>query len=76
MLSEIAVDLTPDQTTADRAQGAVQMNKVLIFINIKIKIIKINVQVVMPSEIAVDLNTADQVHWAVQINKVSFFINI
>ena len=51
-----------------------QHNKVLIFTNMKIKIIKINVQVVMPSGTAVDLTPVDQVQGALEIIKVLIII--
>ena len=40
----------------------------------KLKIIKINVKVLMPSDIAVDSTPADQVQGAMQINKVFIII--
>ena len=65
-----AVDV--DGTPADKVQGAVEINKVIIFINIKIIIIKIDVQVVMHYDIAVDATFDNQVQEALEINKVIF----
>ena len=65
-----AVDI--DGTPADKVQGAVEINKVILFINIKIKIIKIDVQVVMHYDIAVDATFDNQVQGALEIKKVIF----
>ena len=67
-----AVDI--DGTPADKVQGAVEINKVIILI--KISINKINVQVVLPPDIAIDLTPADLTQGVVQINKVLVFIKI
>ena len=70
MPSDINVGLTP----GDQVHGAVQNNKVSIFIKIKNQ--NHLTQVAMPSDINVDPTPCDELQCAVQINEVMIFINI